>query len=117
MDFSSRLKFLRQKFRLTQGELASVIGVKPSAIANYESNRNEPCFDKLITLSDYFKVSCDYMLGVSDSTLRIGYGDMVNETAAFIQKYYELNSDNKEEILKFIDYLLYKQNTLMNCEK
>lgn len=117
MDFSSRLKSLRHKFKLTQGELASVIGVKPSAIANYESKRNEPSYDKLITLSDYFNVSCDYMLGVSSNTLRMGYGDLVNETADFIQKYYELNSDNKEEILNFMNYLLYKQNASMICKK
>lgn len=110
MDFSVRLKFLRQKYKLTQGELASVIGIKSSAIANYEAERNEPSFDKLIALSNYFKVSCDYMLGVSDNTLRIGYGDLVNETAEFIKTYNRLTAVNKEEAFIFINYLLYKQN-------
>lgn len=109
MDFSDRLKSLRQKFKLTQGELASVIGVKSSAIANYEARRNEPSFDKLIALSNFFKVSCDYMLGVSDNSLRVGYGDLVNETAEFIKRYNELDTKNKEEALCFVNYLLYKQ--------
>ncbi|BCJ97779.1 helix-turn-helix domain-containing protein [Anaerocolumna chitinilytica] len=109
MSFNDRLKFLRQKFKLTQGELAAVIGIRPSAVANYEAKRNEPSFDKLIALSDYFKVSCDYLLGVSDNTLRIGYGDFVNETADFIKRYNELIPDNKEELNNYLDYLLYKQ--------
>lgn len=109
MDFSDRLKCLRQKFKLTQGELASVIGVKSSAIANYEARRNEPSIDKLIALSNYFKVSCDFMLGVSDNSLRVGYGDLVNETAEFIKKYNELDANCKEEVLNYVFYLLYKQ--------
>lgn len=109
MDFSVRLKYLRQRYKLTQGELASVIGIRSSAIANYEARRNEPSFEKLIALSNYFKVSCDYMLGVSDNSLRIGYGDLVNETAEFIKIYNRLSAKHKEEVLSFVDYLLYKQ--------
>jgi transcriptional regulator with XRE-family HTH domain len=109
MDFSDRLRFLRQKHKLTQGELAGVIGIKSSAIANYESQRNEPSFSKLIALSNYFKVSCDYMLGVSDNSLRIGYGDFVNETADFIKKYNLLSPAGKEDVLEYVNYLLYKQ--------
>ncbi|SHK21901.1 Helix-turn-helix [Anaerocolumna jejuensis DSM 15929] len=113
MDFSIRLRFLRQKYKLTQGDLAAVIGIKSSAIANYEAKRNEPCFDKLIALSNYFKVSCDYMLGVSDNTLRIGYGDFVKETAEFIKLYNMLTPAGKEDVLSYVNYLLYKQEQNM----
>ena len=72
MNFHLRLKQLRQKQGLTQGELANILGLKPTAISNYESNRNEPSFDKLIALSKEFDVTCDYLLGISDSALPIG---------------------------------------------
>ena len=45
MNFHLRLKQLRQKKGLTQGELAGILGLKPTAISNYESNRNEPSFE------------------------------------------------------------------------
>ena len=64
MDFNVRLKQLRQKHKLTQSELADILGLKPTAVSNYESRRNEPSFDKLIALSKYFDVSCDYLLGI-----------------------------------------------------
>ncbi len=112
MDFSNRLKHLRQKYKLTQGELAAVIGLKSTAISNYESKRNEPSFDKLISLSDYFNVSLDYMLGISDNTLRIGSEDWDNETADFYILYKRLNKINTNEIKNYARYLLYKQDKL-----
>ena len=59
MTFNVRLKQLRQKHKLTQSELADILGLKPTAISNYESKRNEPSFDKLIALSKYFDISCE----------------------------------------------------------
>ncbi len=112
MDFSIRLKHLRQKYKLTQGELAAVIGLKSTAISNYESKRNEPSFEKLISLSDYFNVSCDYMLGVTDNTLRIGSEDLDNDTADFFILYRRLNKVNTTEIKNYAKYLLYKQEKL-----
>lgn len=112
MDFSSRLKHLRKKYKLTQGELAAVIGLKSTAISNYESKRNEPSFEKLILLSEYFNVSCDYMLGITDNSLRIGSEDLDNDTAEFIKLYKKLNKINANEIKDYAKYLLYKQDKL-----
>ena len=117
MDFSNRLKLLRQKYKLTQGELAAVIGLKSTAISNYESKRNEPSFEKLISLSDYFNVSCDYMLGVTDNTLRIGSEDLDNDTADFFILYRRLNKVNINEIQNYARYLLYKQEKLSESLK
>ena len=65
MNFHLRLKQLRQKQGLTQGELAKILGLKPTAISNYESNRNEPSFDKLIALSKEFDVTWHIRLSPS----------------------------------------------------
>ena len=47
MDFHVRLRQLRHKHKLTQGELAAILGLKPTAVSNYESKRNEPSLEKL----------------------------------------------------------------------
>jgi len=109
MDFSNRLKHLRQKYKLTQGELAAVIGLKSTAISNYESKRNEPSFDKLLSLSDYFNVSCDYMLGVTDNMVRFGTENPDNDTTDFFLLYKQLNRYNMNEITNYAKYLIYKQ--------
>ena len=62
-DFGERLKRLRKDKDITQGQLAEVIGVVPSAIGKYERlETSYPSIDALIKLADYFNVSIDYLL-------------------------------------------------------
>lgn len=109
MNFNLRLKQLRQRHKLTQSELASILGLKPTAISNYESKRNEPSFDKLIALSKYFDVSCDYLLGVSDAYLPVGGEVLDKDIVDFFNLYQQLNSDATGELKNFVQYLIYKQ--------
>ena len=98
MNFHLRLKQLRQKKGLTQGELAGILGLKPTAISNYESNRNEPSFEKLIALSKEFDVTCDYLLGVSDSALPIGGEILDKEIVDFFLVYQQLMPESAASI-------------------
>ncbi len=109
MDFSVRLKQLRQKHRLTQSELANILELKPTAISNYESQRNEPSFQKLIALSQYFDVSCDYLLGVTDSYLPIGGEVLDKDIVDFFNLYQQLSKESSKELQEYANYLLYKQ--------
>jgi transcriptional regulator with XRE-family HTH domain len=111
MKFNTRLKQLRQKHKLTQGELAGILGLKPTAISNYESERNEPSFDRLIALSKYFDVSCDYLLGVTDSYLPVGGEVLDKDIVEFFDLYKQLSPESIIEIKDFAKYLLYKQET------
>jgi transcriptional regulator with XRE-family HTH domain len=114
MDFSIRLRLLRHKYKLTQGELAAILGVKSTAISNYESKRNEPSYEKLIALCDYFKVSCDYLLGISDTNLRMDNEDIDFEIIQLYHMYHHLSEENKKEISKYLSYLLYRQGDTEN---
>jgi len=109
MTFHSRLRQLRQQHKLTQGELAEVLHLKPTAISNYESKRNEPSFDKLIALSDYFDVSCDYLLGVSDTYLPVRGEVLDKDIVDFFNLYQTLSDPYKQDLIEFGKYLLYKQ--------
>ncbi len=109
MDFNVRLKQLRQKHKLTQSELADILGLKPTAVSNYESRRNEPSFDKLIALSKYFDVSCDYLLGISDAYLPVGGEVLDKDIVDFFSIYQQLNTDSVKELQEFTTYLMYKQ--------
>lgn len=63
MDFSQRLKQLRKEKKVTQEQLAKIIGVERSSIGKYESSNVTPSPDVLTRMSDYFGVSIDYLLG------------------------------------------------------
>lgn len=112
MNFNVRLKQLRQQHKLTQSELADILGLKPTAISNYESKRNEPSFDKLVALSKYFDVSCDYLLGITDSYLPIGGEVLDKDIVDFFELYQQLTPDSIADIKSFIKYLLYKQDNI-----
>jgi Predicted transcriptional regulators len=94
---------------LTQKELADILGLKPTAICNYESRRNEPSIEKIVALSEYFDVSCDYLLGVSDAYLPVYNNGPDNEIVDFFQLYQRLNKENIIEVKNYMKYLLYKQ--------
>ncbi len=109
MNFNVRLKQLRQKHKLTQSELADILGLKPTAISNYESQRNEPSFDKLIALSKYFDVSCDYLLGISDAYLPVGGEVLDKDIVEFFNLYQHLDAERSKEVQHYTNYLIYRQ--------
>jgi transcriptional regulator with XRE-family HTH domain len=48
---------------ITQAQLASQIGVEPSAVGKYENGtRAFPRVEVLVKIADYFKVSIDYLI-------------------------------------------------------
>ena len=62
-EFGKRLRKLRREAELTQGQLAKVLGVVPSAVGKYERFPDAyPSIEVLIKIAEYFKVSIDYLL-------------------------------------------------------
>ena len=57
-----RIKELRNKYKLTQTELAEQVGVTKSTIAAYEKDSRLPSYDVLIKMANVFKVSIDSLL-------------------------------------------------------
>lgn len=66
VDFGNTLKTLRIKENLTQAQLAVKIGLTKSVISAYENGIRMPSYDVLIRLSEIFKVSTDYLLGIEN---------------------------------------------------
>lgn len=65
-NFALNLKTLRSEAGYSQQKLAELLGVRRSAIANYESGIREPSLDTLIAICKIFEVSTDFILGLSD---------------------------------------------------
>ncbi len=59
---SEKIYALRKKNNLSQEELAEKIGVSRQAISKWESGTSLPEIEKLISLSEYFNVSIDYLV-------------------------------------------------------
>ena len=65
--FLEKLKGLREDNDLTQTQIAEVLGTSQTMYARYERGANELPLRHLITLCQYYKVSADYILGLSDT--------------------------------------------------
>lgn len=64
VNFGNRLKTLRIKKKLTQQQLADLLGITKSVISAYENGLRYPAYDVLIKIARIFKVSTDFLLGV-----------------------------------------------------
>ena len=59
------LRNLREDADKTQTQIAAVLGTSQTMYARYERGANELPIHHLITLSKYYGVSTDYILGLS----------------------------------------------------
>lgn len=62
-----RLKELRTKNGLTQQELADILKVSSMTISYYENGQRKPDSDFIFAAAKYFKVSSDYLLGLTNA--------------------------------------------------
>lgn len=68
MDYTKRIKDLREDNDKTQQEIADVLKTSQTMYARYERGANELPVHHLITLADYYKVSTDYILCRTNNT-------------------------------------------------
>ena len=64
--YVKRIRDLREDLDKTQREIADVLGTSQTMYARYERGANELPIRHLIVLCKYYKVSADYLLGLSN---------------------------------------------------
>ena len=62
MNFNEKLIKLRKERGLSQEELGAEVGVSRQTISKWELAQSYPDFQKLVLLSDYFKISLDTLV-------------------------------------------------------
>lgn len=95
LDFANNLKKYRKQKTLSQTELSKILHYGYTAIANYESGRNEPSLENLIKLADVLDVTTDELLGVPLKT----------EEMHLLSAFKKLDDEKKKMILNVIDTL------------
>ncbi|WP_324824299.1 helix-turn-helix transcriptional regulator [Sinanaerobacter sp. ZZT-01] len=121
MEFSSRLKSLRNEKELTQQQLSSAIQISRSTIAGYEKKNKQPDYEKLCCLADFFDVSIDYLLGRSDirnfNKAKSETPILTPEQQMLLKLYNSLNELNKGAALERIKVLLESQEDKLKQEQ
>ncbi|MEZ3497281.1 MAG: helix-turn-helix domain-containing protein [Lachnospiraceae bacterium] len=66
MQYSERIRGLREDADLSQTELAQIFNVGQKTVSNWETGRNEPPYEILKKYAERFQVTTDYILGLTD---------------------------------------------------
>lgn len=119
------LTLLRKEHKLSQKQVASDLGVSQALLSHYEKGIRECGLEFLVKVSEYYNVSCDYLLGktssrsggtvvISQNTRKTSKEDP-KEAAIFnamraVFKTCDIFSceDLKNELLKFFKLNIYK---------
>lgn len=95
-----KIKEIREDLGYSQKQLATLLGVSPSNIYNYENNRTEPSVDMLVKISNALNVSVGELIGVEDYS---------SNKKFVIKEIYQVNpkdfSEKEKELLKLFNSL------------
>ena len=95
------MKLLRNKYKISQAQLAEAIGVSQQSVNKYENTGVEPDIEMLIKIADHFSVSVDYLIGHSDHS--DSAASISPEEKDILVGYRFLNEKEKEIIKMIID--------------
>lgn len=87
MIMESRIKTLRKKRGLIQEILAAEVGITQQMLSKYERDISVIKVDILKKLAEYFNVTTDYLLGMSDTKRDLSCEVKMNDS---LDKYYDL---------------------------
>lgn len=66
MEHWERIKALREDRDITQRNLAKYLNIAQNTYSQYENGKREIPISVLVKLCQYFEVSADYILGLSE---------------------------------------------------
>jgi len=81
--FKEKLKELREKNKISQYELSTIIHVSRAAIAKWESGKGIPNKENIKVLADYFKVSKEYLLDIDDLYQELNKRDKIKSNLKY----------------------------------
>lgn len=64
-----RLKELREANSKTQKEIAEILNIQQNTYSQYETGQRQISLEFLVELAKFYKVSVDYMLGLTEIDL------------------------------------------------
>ena len=67
IEYTERLRKLREFEKINQTEIAKELGVSQNTYSQYETGARQPSLEMLIKLAEFYFVSVDYILGLTDN--------------------------------------------------
>lgn len=81
---NERIRELRQSYGMSRVELAKHLGVSKQCVSNWENDNVLPSVDMLVQIAKFFRVTCDYLMGL-ENTQRIDISGLTEDETAHIK--------------------------------
>lgn len=108
ITFGEWLKEKREKRRLSQTELAGLIGVKPAQVSRIESGGRGTSMDILVKLSDIFHAPVeDLVRMVSGHIQNVATDQIIKKSQKILTGYKK--EETKKRALEFLEYLAIQE--------
>ena len=101
MTFAEKLYSLRTQYGYSQETLAEKLNVSRQAISKWELGTTLPETDKMIAISDFFDVSIDYLLELSDIPYSLSKKSREHYEASTIK----FKAEDRKAIQRTVDLL------------
>lgn len=101
-----RLKELREGKHISQQRLAIELNVSQATISKYELGQADPDIPTIVQLAEYFHVSTDYLLEISDSKQNISDSRLSDTEKQLVFDFKRLDKIQKAKLLAYLQGLL-----------
>ena len=98
-DIGSKIKAARLEKKLTQEQVAEILGVSRQTISNWENEKSYPDIISVIKMSDCYEVSLDYLLK-GEQKMKTYY-DYLEESTNVVK-----SNANRNKIITILSYML-----------
>ncbi len=103
-----RIKQLREEKHLSQQRLSLDLNVSQATISKYELGQTDPDIQMIVDLANYFRVSADYLLEISDDKHNISDSRLSETEKQLIADFKRLNELQQAKLLAYLQGLLQK---------
>lgn len=101
----------REEKRINQEQLAGILGVTRSAIANWETGRSTPKSEIYTSIAEKLGLDVKYLLGISNERNTASTQTSLNGVKlALYNQLDELTEDQAKDALKYIEFLKSKED-------
>ena len=107
MTLGEKIKYVRQKRKMSQAELAKAINIYQKNISRYELNTTVPSAIVLKNIADVLEVSTDFLLSEDNRELTIDDRDLKAKFAEL----QHMTGKNRELANTFLDLLIRDHRT------
>lgn len=102
-EIAKNLLFYRKKAGLTQKQFADMLGVKNTAVSNWESGNNSIDIETLFAACEVFGVTLNDMYGKYSTESSSSVQDLPADESQLLATYRALNNQGKEYILQTLN--------------